>query len=283
MNIEKYDIIAIVGPTAVGKTAFSIKLAGQINGEVINGDATQIYRELNIGSAKVTTEEMNGVVHHLIDIKNPDEEYTVADFQHDAREKIAEIQSRGKIPILCGGSGLYIQSVLYKYNFDNKFDKQKSKYNSYDDEQILKEYKKLYPTNIDNIDMNNPSRVRNYLVRKELGIKEEENGKLPFYDNFKVIGITCQRSLLHERINQRVDMMIEQGLIDEVKQFVANMPSQTAIGYKEIHQYLNGEIDLERAVELVKRNTRRFAKRQYTWFNNKMDVTWYDSVEDKWL
>ncbi len=283
MNFEKYDIIAIVGPTAVGKTAFSIELAGQINGEVINGDATQIYRELNIGSAKVTNDEMNGIVHHLIDIKNPDEQYTVADFQRDARAKIAEIQSRGKVPILCGGSGLYIQSVLYEYNFDQKFDKTQSIYNDFNDDQILEQYNKLYPSNIDNIDIKNPSRVRNYLVRKELGISEEENGKVPHYDNFKVIGITCERSILHERINQRVDIMINQGLVAEVQQFDAQMPSQTAIGYKEIHQYLNGEIDLDRAIELVKRNTRRFAKRQYTWFNNKMDVTWYDSVEDKWL
>lgn len=283
MNFEKYDIIAIVGPTAVGKTAFSIELAGQINGEVINGDATQIYRELNIGSAKVTSDEMNGIVHHLIDIKDPDEQYTVADFQRDARAKIAEIQSRGKVPILCGGSGLYIQSVLYEYNFDQKFDKTQSIYNDFNDDQILEQYNKLYPSNIDNIDIKNPSRVRNYLVRKELGISEEENGKVPHYDNFKVIGITCERSILHERINQRVDVMINQGLVAEVQQFDAQMPSQTAIGYKEIHQYLNGEIDLDRAIELVKRNTRRFAKRQYTWFNNKMDVMWYDSVEDKWL
>lgn len=283
MNFEKYDIIAIVGPTAVGKTKFSIELAGQIDGEVINGDATQIYRKLDIGSAKVTTDEMNGIKHHLIDIKNPDEQYTVADFQRDARAKIAEIQAKGKTPIICGGSGLYIQSVLFDYNFDKQFDKSSSKYNEFDDNKILEEYQKLYPTNPDNIDIHNPSRVRNYLVRKELGIEEEANGKIPYYDNFKIIGITCERSLLHERIGLRVDQMIEQGLVDEVKQFKKEDPSQTAIGYKEIHQYLNGEISLDRAVELVKRNTRRFAKRQYTWFNNKMEVTWYDSVEDKWL
>ncbi len=283
MNFKKYDIIAIVGPTAVGKTKFSIELAGQIDGEIINGDATQIYRKLDIGSAKVTDQEMNGIVHHLIDIKDPEEEYTVADFQRDARAKIAEIQSRGKTPILCGGSGLYIQSVLYNYNFNQQFDKSKSKYNQYDDNQILETYKQLYPTNEDNLDIHNPSRIRNYLVRKELGIVEETNGRTPYYDNFKIIGITCERSLLHKRIEQRVDQMINQGLVAEVSQFKASDPSQTAIGYKEIHQYLDGEITLERAVELVKRNTRRFAKRQYTWFNNKMDVTWYDSVEDKWL
>lgn len=283
MDLKKYDIIAIVGPTAVGKTKFSIELAGQINGEIINGDATQIYKRLDIGSAKVSRSEMNGIPHHLIDIKQPDEEYTVADFQRDARAKISEIQSRGKIPIICGGSGLYIQAVLYDYNFDNQFDKSKSKYKDFDDEQILKEYNMLYPQNKDDIDVCNPSRVRNYLIRKELGIAEEANGKTPYYDNFKIIGITCERKLLHERIERRVDQMIEIGLIEEVSQFNANAPSQSAIGYKEIHQYLAGEITLERAIELVKRNTRRFAKRQYTWFNNKMDVTWYDSVEEKWL
>lgn len=283
MDFEKYDIIAIVGPTAVGKTKFSIELAGQINGEVINGDATQIYRKLDIGSAKATKAEMNGIVHHLIDVKEPDEEYTVADFQRDARAKISEIQARGKVPIICGGSGLYIQAVLFNYNFDTKFDKSQSKYNDYTDQQILETYNQLYPTNEANIDVKNPSRVRNYLVRQELGIEEETNGQMPYYDNFKIIGITCERSLLHSRIEQRVDQMIEAGLVEEVKQFDRCYPSQTAIGYKEIHQYLDDEISLERAVELVKRNTRRFAKRQYTWFNNKMDVTWYDSVEDKWL
>lgn len=283
MNLQKYDIIAIVGPTAVGKTKFSIELAGQINGEIINGDATQIYRQLDIGSAKVTNDEMNGIVHHLIDIKNPDEDYTVADFQRDARAKIEEIRSRGKIPIICGGSGLYIQAALFNYNFNTSFDKSKSKYSDYTDQEILEAYTKLYPLNIDNLDVNNPSRVRNYLIRKELGIEEETQGRCAFYDNFKIIGITCERSLLHKRIEDRVDQMIALGLIEEVKQFDRNFPSQTAIGYKEIHQYLDGEISLERAIELVKRNTRRFAKRQYTWFNNKMDVVWYDSVEDKWL
>lgn len=283
MNLEKYDIIAVVGPTAVGKTKFAIELARQINGEVINGDATQVYRHLDIGSAKVTTEEMCGIKHHLIDIKDPNQEYTVADFQSDARLKIEEIKSRGKIPILCGGSGLYIQSVLFEYNFNKKFDKEKSKYNKYTDEQILKEYNELYPSNDDNLDIHNPSRVRNYLVRKEFGIIEEKQGKIPYYNNFKIVGITCDRSLLHKRISDRVDLMVEQGLIDEVRQFNRTDPSQTAIGYKEIHMYLNDEVSLDEALELVKRNTRRFAKRQYTWFNNKMDVTWYDSVEGKWL
>lgn len=283
MNFENYDVIAIVGPTAVGKTDFSIKLAKQIDGEVINGDATQIYRKLDIGSAKVTREEMDGVPHHLIDIKDPSEQYTVADFQKDARAKITEIQSRGKVPIIVGGSGLYVQSVLFKYNFDNKFDKTKSKYYQFSDQQILDEYRRLFSANKDKLDIHNPSRVRNYLIRKELNIEEEVNGLEPFYDNFKIIGITCDRKLLHHRIEQRVDMMIENGLIEEVSQFAADMPSQTAIGYKEVHQYFKGEISKERAIELIKRNTRRFAKRQYTWFNNKMDVSWYEVMEDKWL
>lgn len=283
MNFKNYDIIAIVGPTAVGKTKFSIKLAKEIDGEVINGDATQIYRQLNIGSAKVTKDEMDGVRHHLIDIKDPDEEYTVADFQRDARFKISEIQNRGKIPIICGGSGLYIQAVLYKYNFNQSFDKQKSKYKNFDDQQILLEYNRLYPNNSQGLDAKNPKRIRNYLIRKELGIEEEQNGCEPYYENFKIIGITCERASLHKRIETRVDLMLEDGLVDEVKQFDSRFPSQTAIGYKELHQYLQGDISKDRAVELIKRNTRRFAKRQYTWFNNKMDVLWYDSKEGKWL
>lgn len=283
MKVQKHDIIAIVGPTAVGKTAYSIKLANDIDGEIINADATQIYRDLDIGSAKVTNDEMNGIVHHLIDIKDPDDEYTVADFQKDARACISDIQSRGKIPILVGGTGLYTQAVLFKYNFNEAFDKDKSKYMSFSDNQLKAEMLVDYPYNPDGIDINNPSRIRNYLIRKETGIKEETNGMEKYYDNVKIIGITCDRSILHERINLRVDMMIENGLIDEVRQFDRNWPSQTAIGYKEVHEYLNEEIALERAIELIKRNTRRFAKRQYTWFNNKMEVTWYDSMEDKWL
>lgn len=282
MNFSDYKIIAVVGPTAVGKTKYAIELAKEINGEIINGDATQVYKELNIGSAKVTKQEMDGVVHHLIDIKDPSEEYTVADFQKDARAMIETILKKGKVPIICGGSGLYIQSVLYNYRFDTKFDKEKSKYFNYNDTQIIEEYQKLFPLNEDNLDINNPSRLRNYLIRDELGIEEEKQGQQPFYDNFIIIGLTCERANLHQRINMRVDQMLEAGLVDEVKQFNRDYSSQKAIGYKEIHQYLAGEISLERSAELIKRNTRRFAKRQYTWFNNKMDVHWYDVEDKKW-
>ncbi len=283
MNLQKYDIIAIVGPTAVGKTDYSIKLAKELDGEIINGDATQIYRKLDIGSAKITKPEMDGVVHHLIDIRDSDEDYTVVDFQKDARELILDIKKRGKTPIICGGSGLYIQAVLYNYNFDPKFDKSQSKYNNYSDSEIIATFKKNYENQNINIDSNNPNRVRNFLIRKDLNIEEETEGQTAYYDNFKIIGLTCERKLLHERIAKRVDKMIEQGLIAEVSQFSSKEPSQSAIGYKEIHLYLNGEIDLERAIELIKRNTRRFAKRQYTWFNNKMDVSWYDTKEERWL
>ncbi len=283
MNLKEYDIIAIVGPTAVGKTAYSIKLAKELNGEIINGDATQIYRGMNIGSAKITTDEMEGVVHHLIDIKDVDEQYTVADFQKDCREKIASIQKRGKTPIICGGSGLYIQAALYNYHFDPRFKREKSKYNDYNDEQILLEFKQLYPKNEDNIDVANAVRVRNYMIRKDLGLEIENEGLSSYYSNFKIIGLTCERSILHQRISKRVDMMFANGLIDEVKQFDENLQSQSAIGYKEVHAYLRAEISLEEAQELIKRNTRRFAKRQYTWFNNKMDVIWYDSLEEIWL
>ncbi len=283
MNYKNYDIIAIVGPTAVGKTAFSIELARQLNAEIINGDATQIYKHLNIGSAKITKDEMQGVVHHLIDVKEPDEQYTVADFQRDCRNLIADIQSRGKTPIIVGGSGLYIQAALFNYNFDTKFNKEKSKYINYTDEQIIDTYNSLYPQNEPNLDICNINRIRNFLIKQEFGVELESDGTKPYYDNALIIGLTVDRPILHERISTRVDQMMEMGLVEEVKQFASDAPSQTAIGYKEIHSYLKGEIDLDTAVELVKRNTRRFAKRQYTWFNNKMDVKWYDTKENKWL
>ncbi len=282
MNYLNYDIIAIVGPTAVGKTKFSIELAKEINAEIINGDATQVYKKLNIGSAKTMPIEMDGVPHHLIDIKEPNEDYSVADFQRDCRNKIDELIANKKKVIICGGSGLYIQAVLFSYNFDKTFNKETSKYSKYSDGQIVDEYIRLFPLNNDNMDLKNINRLRNYLIRFDLGIKEEVDGQTKYYDNFKIIGITCDRKILHQKINDRVEQMFEAGLIDEVKQFNECDPSQTAIGYKEVHEYLAGKISLEQSKELIKRNTRRFAKRQYTWFNNKMDVVWYDSVEEKW-
>lgn len=283
MDFSNVDIIAIVGPTAVGKTDFSLRLAKELNGEIINGDATQIYRDLNIGSAKITVEEMQGIKHHLIDIKAADAEYTVADFQSDCRKIIKDIQMRGKIPIICGGSGLYISAVLYNYNFDIKFKRTESIFNQYSDEEVLAYLHEKFKTLPANLDSKNPVRVRNFLIKNEQSVPMENQGKTPYYDNFKIIGLTCDRKLLHQRIGDRVDQMIANGLIEEVQKFDSCWQSQAAIGYKEIHNYLKGDIDLETAIELIKRNTRRFAKRQYTWFNNKMDVNWYDQKEDKWL
>lgn len=282
MDLSTYDIIAIVGPTAVGKTAFSIELAKELNGEIINGDATQVYRDLNIGSAKITIDEMDGIVHHLIDIKNPDENYSVADFQIECRNKISEILSRGKTPIICGGSGLYISAALFNYNFDNRFKKERSDFNNLSDDEVIEYFKEHIKDEVD-IDIKNPIRVRNYLIKREQNVDVEKAGKIPYYNNFQIIGLTCDRGVLHQRINQRVMEMLDNGLIEEVKQFNQSWQSQQAIGYKEIHQYLNGEVSLERATELIQRNTRRFAKRQYTWFNNKMEVKWYNPLEDKWL
>ncbi|MFV0246728.1 MAG: tRNA (adenosine(37)-N6)-dimethylallyltransferase MiaA [Mycoplasmatales bacterium] len=281
MDYSKYKIIAIIGPTAVGKTDFSIKLAKELNGEVINGDSVQVYKGLDIGSAKIKEEEKQGITHHLIDIKQPNEEYTVRDFQQDGRKKIEDIISRGKVPIIVGGSGLYISALLYDYKFDTSF--KESKFNTFTDQEIL-DYVNI--NNIDlpsNINLNNLTRVKNYLIKLDLDIDIEDSGKNLYYDDVLIIGLTMKREELYNRINLRVDNMIEQGLIEEVKQFNKEDSSQFAIGYKEIHQYLAHELSIEESIELIKKNSRNFAKRQYTWFNNKLDVKWYDVKENKWL
>lgn len=262
-------IVAIVGPTGVGKTKMSVELAKRYNAIIINADAVQVYKELNIGSAKATEEEKDGVKHFLLDFKEPSENYTVSDYQKDAREIIAKYKDRNII--FCGGTGLYLCAALMDYRFYEDVSRE-----TYDDltnvelyELALKKDKNV------NIDKNNRVRLIRFLNKNQ---KEVVEPKL-MYDNVFFVGLTTNRDNLYDIINNRVDKMFAMGLVEEVANLVKKYPSSralnSAIGYKEVIPYLRGEYTLEETKELIKKNSRHYAKRQYTWFNNKMNVEWF--------
>ena len=281
------DVLCIVGPTAVGKTKMSIELAKQLNGEIISGDSMQIYRGMDIGTAKATMDERQGIPHHLIDEKNPDEPYSVAAFQQTVRAKIEEIKSRGKLPIIVGGTGLYIKSVLYDYECAGESESKEvdeAKYGHLSNEELHAKLATVDEAGAKDIHPNNRKRVIRALeiyetsgVKKSEMIEKQEHKMI--YDAC-LIGLTDDRTVLYDRINKRVDVMYETGLVEEVKAlFDQGIPAESqsirAIGYKELYDYFKGFISLEESKELIKRNSRRYAKRQYTWFNNQMDVTWF--------
>lgn len=281
------DVLCIVGPTAVGKTKMSIELAKQLNGEIISGDSMQIYRGMDIGTAKATMDERQGIPHHLIDEKNPDEPYSVAAFQQTVRAKMEEIKSRGKLPIIVGGTGLYIKSVLYDYEFAGESESKEideAKYGHLSNEELHAKLAAVDEAGAKDIHPNNRKRVIRALeiyetsgVKKSEMIEKQEHKMI--YDAC-LIGLTDDRTVLYDRINKRVDVMYETGLVEEVKAlFDQGIPAESqsirAIGYKELYDYFKGFISLEESKELIKRNSRRYAKRQYTWFNNQMDVTWF--------
>ncbi|SER08603.1 tRNA dimethylallyltransferase [Gracilibacillus ureilyticus] len=281
-------IIVIVGPTAVGKTALSIEAAKKFDGEVISGDSMQVYRHLNIGTAKVTKEEMKGIPHHLIDILHPGDNFSVADFQHRVRECIDDIYSRNKTVIIAGGTGLYIQSVLYDYNFSDQarsMDYQEEIEKEIKEKGIESAYNRLKTVDPDQaakIHPNNERRlIRALEVYDRTGFtmtEQQQRQHESRYDPY-IVGLEMERTILYNRINRRVEAMLEQGLLEEVRRMVDQgleySQAMRGIGYKELLPYIKGEISLDQAVELLKRNSRRFAKRQYTWFRNKMSVHWY--------
>lgn len=271
-------IIVVVGPTAVGKTLMGIELAKKYNGEVINADSTQVYRDLDIATAKVTVSEMDGVVHHLIDIKNIDEEYTVFDFQNDCRNCISDILSRGKTPIIVGGTGLYIKAALYDYKFDlenSSFD-----YSHISNDELYSRLLSIDPNT--SIHKNNRKRVERALsyydsTGKLLSSKDKTDNLL--YDCV-FIGLTTSRDVLYDRINKRVDSMISNGLVEEARNVydtgIRSKAVMTPIGYKELFDYFSGKSDLESCIDIIKQKSRNYAKRQYTWFNNQMSVNWFN-------
>ena len=274
-------IIVITGPTAVGKTRLSIELAKKYNGEIINADAVQVYKGLDIGSAKVTEEEKERIPHHLFDIKEVDEEYTIYHYQKDCRDKIKEIEGRGHTPILVGGTGLYIKAALYNYKLSEE--KDIDNYENMTNEDIYNELIKLDKDII--IDKNNRRRLvraLNYYKENGTSINDNKTDKL-LYDTI-FIGLTTDRNILYDKINKRVDKMIKDGLIGEVKSFydkgIRTKPLLNGIGYREIYQYLDNAITLEEAISKIKQNSRHYAKRQYTFFNHQLPVVWFETDYD---
>ena len=268
-------IIVITGPTAVGKTKLSIQLAKKYNAEIINSDSVQIYRKMDIASAKVTEEEKEGIPHHLIDIKDYNENYTVYDYQIDARKTIEELKKQNKNIIIVGGTGLYIKALLYDYRFSKEENN-----NDYEDLTNEELYNKIININKESkVDKNNKRRLIRELINLENNADNTSGDKL-LYDDVYFIGLTTDRDYLYERINNRVDVMINNGLIDEAKYFYnldKNAKSlKTVIGYKELFEYFDNEISYDEAIDLIKKNSRHYAKRQYTFFKHQFDTKWFD-------
>lgn len=271
-------IIVIAGPTGVGKTKMSIELAKYFNGEIINADSTQIYKGLDIATAKITNEEKEGIFHHLIDIKDIIQDYTVYDYQRDGRVIIDDILKRHKVPIIVGGTGLYIKALLYDYKFIGSSNEQ------YDECLTQDLYNRL--TSIDpNTDIHPNNRKRiiralNYYEDTHKPYSQKETTDKLLYDNVLFIGLTTDRTNLYNIINKRVDIMLNNGLEQEAKRIydtnIRTKAVTTPIGYKELFEYFDHKISKEEAIELIKRNSRRYAKRQYTWFNNKMNIKWFN-------
>ena len=262
-------IICIVGPTGVGKTKLSVMLAKKYDAVILNADSMQVYKYLNIGTAKPTEEEKDGVPHYLFDIVDPKDMYTVYDYQRDLREKLEEFKDRNIV--IVGGTGLYLKSALYNYEFDEE-----SELDTFDDksnEELFEEVKSKFPE-LD-IHVNNRKRLIRALNRDDIKTHKDE---LLYPAVF--IGLTTDRDTLYERINLRVDKMVEEGLLEEVKHFydegLRSKAIMTGIGYKELYDYFDGKITFEESLDLIKQRSRKYAKRQYTWFKNQMDVNWID-------
>ena len=293
-------VICIVGPTASGKTGLAIELAKKIDAEVISADSMQIYKDLDVGTAKVTKEEAQGIPHHMIDVCNVEDKFSVADFKAMCYDKIEEIQKRGKNVIIAGGTGLYVNAVVYNMNFteeetDTKLRQElekiaKEKGNEY----LHNMLKEIDPVTAEQIHMNNVKRViRAIEMAKNVGLKSEHmeaektriaNEKAPY--EFVVFCIEQEREYLYSRINLRVDLMIKDGILDEAKKvYDMKLPSNNtcmqAIGYKEFFPYFEGTATLEECIETLKKETRHYAKRQMTWFNNKLDCIKLDGSKPK--
>ncbi|MDD4437338.1 MAG: tRNA (adenosine(37)-N6)-dimethylallyltransferase MiaA [Tissierellia bacterium] len=290
-------IIVIVGPTAVGKTYVSVELAKKLNTEIISADSMQIYKGMDIGTAKITEDEKQGIIHHMIDIVSPDEEYSVSEFKYDAEKIIDRLSGENKIPVIVGGSGLYVNSLIYDLDFGNAKSNKKIReyytyyYKEHGEDALYDKLMRIDPKAAGKIHKNNVKRVIRALEVYDItGMKfselntdiRKESNK---YDCI-LIGLSMERKVLYERINQRVDEMLSEGLVDEVRSLIEkgynkNLVSMRGIGYKEIIEHLEGSTDYEEAVSILKQNTRRFAKRQYTWFLKDKSIKWFsmDNLE----
>lgn len=281
-------VIVVIGPTSVGKTKMGVALAKALNGEVISGDSMQIYRQMNIGTAKTTSDEMEGIVHHCLDILEPWENYSVHDFQKTVRQKISEITQRGHVPIIVGGTGLYIKAALYDYEFEETEDNHdviKEKYKNYDNERLYQHLLLIDEESAKILHPNNRRRVlraieifENTGKKKSDMINQQEH--ICLYDAY-FVGLTLPRDILYDRINRRVDLMKDAGLKEEMERLYhqglnRNHQSMKAIGYKEWFDYYDGLVDEKMVYDNIKKHSRQYAKRQYTWFKNQFDVHWYD-------
>lgn len=292
--MQKEKVIIIGGPTASGKTSLSIELAKRINGEIISADSMQIYKDMNIGTAKPKEIEMQGIKHYLLDIITPEERFSVADYKTKAKEAIKEIIKKGKVPIIVGGTGLYIESLIYEIEFlqietDLKYREEL--------EQIVKEkglnylYEKalkIDPESMKKISRSDQKRILRVLeiyhqTGKTKSKIDQESRKEPEYD-YKLFAINMQRDILYDRINKRVDIMLQDGLVNEVKEIYEKYKefptAMQGLGYKEVIEYLEGNINYEQMVEKIKMESRRYAKRQITWFKKYEDIIWIDGLED---
>ncbi len=290
--MKKIDLIAVVGPTASGKSAVAIDIAKRLNSEIINCDSMQIYKEMNIGTAKITENEMEGIPHHLLSIRSVDESYSVAEYSKDAKNAIEEIKAKGRVPIIVGGTGLYIDSVVNGITFtDEKTDDIKEKYLSILENEGA-DFLHALLCEVDlksaqEIHKNNTKRVVRALVATEaagkpFSLQKKENIGADVIYNTLYIGLDFNdRDMLYKRINDRVDIMIEQGLLLEAQNLYGKSLSQTAlaaIGYKELFSHFSGEISYERALELIRQRSRNYAKRQLTWFRRNKEIHWFNPL-----
>lgn len=291
----KPKVIVICGPTASGKTALSIELAKQINGEIVSADSMQIYKDMDIGSAKPTKEEMQGIKHYMLDFVSPEERYSVAEYKKQAINSIEEILKKGKTPIVVGGTGLYVDSLIYgieypEIEFDEEYRKELEYIaNTQGLEYLYNKAKETDPEAIKNISKNDKKRIIRILeIYKATGKTKTEQeilsrqNEIPY--DYKVYAINMDRQVLYDRINKRVDIMLEQGLIEEVieiaRKYKKYPTAMQALGYKEIKEYLDGDLTLEEAIEKVKQETRRYAKRQLTWFRKNKQTIWLDGSQN---
>lgn len=293
----KPKVIVIVGPTASGKTALSIELAKKIDGEIISCDSMQIYKDMNIGSAKPTIEEMQGIKHYMIDIAEPTERFSVAEYKKRSEEAIDEILQKGKVPIIVGGTGLYANSLIYniEYNeimLDEEYRKNLMQIAETEDglATLYEKARSIDPVAMEKISSNDKKRIIRVLEIKHSTGKNKTELELESRKNevkyeYKVFAINMPREILYDRINKRVDIMIENGLIDEVENIIEKYKefptAMQAIGYKEIVMYLKGELTKQEAIEKIKQESRRYAKRQITWFKKIEDIKWIDGLKDK--
>lgn len=295
-DLKRKKVVVICGPTASGKTALSIELAKKIDGEIVSCDSMQIYKDMNIGTAKPTKKEMGGIKHYLLNYVSPTQRYSVADYKADAKKAIKEILDKGKVPIVVGGTGLYVDSLIYEIEYPNiEFDEEyRTKLEKEVRENGLNELylkaKEIDPIAIEKISCNDKKRILRILeIFKATGktkteVEQESRKNEPEYD-YKVYALLWDRNKLYNRINFRVDIMMKQGLIDEVKNILNKYDTfptaMQGLGYKEVVQYLKGECTKEEMVEKIKKETRRYAKRQMTWFRKNKQTIWLDAEGDR--